>query len=298
MTPTTAAPASQRQVQAVGVVDQVGAPAPTAGPPRPAAPSWTSWRAHHQQHVALRRPPSSPPPGGWWWRSRCLPCAARRSPGSAARSAATISAVSSTDSVVWVTKASVGRIARRERLGVGHGLDQRDRARRAAGPWCRPPRDGRRGRSARSRGPRRSAARPRRAPWRPAGRWRRRRSSCGALASAGTALGTPCAENTTGRSVGQLVQFLDEHRAQRLAGARPRGGCGRSRGAHRPARRTSRCARSTIWMARSTPAQKPRGVASSTVIGGLEASGRGHAAKVSGPACAASRVAAAFARLY
>ena len=50
-------------------------------------------------------------------------------------------------------------------------------------------------------------------------------------------------------------------------GSRPRGGCGRSRGAHRPARRSAPMARSTIWMARSTPAQKPRGLASRTVSG-------------------------------
>ena len=34
-----------------------------------------------------------------------------------------------------------------------------------------------------------------------------------ASASAGTDLGTPWAEKTTGRSVGHLVELLDEHRA-------------------------------------------------------------------------------------
>ena len=122
--------------------------------------------------------------------------------GKRARSASTISAVSSTESVVWVTKArrpgSRGAMPRH----VGDGLDQHHLARRAAGPWCRPPPDGRRGRSARSAGRPRSGARPRHGPWRPAGRWRRGRACARASASAGTALGTPWAEKTTGRSGG------------------------------------------------------------------------------------------------
>ena len=50
---------------------------------------------------------------------------------------------------------------------------------------------------------------------------------------------------------------------------RPRAGCGRSRAAHRPARHSVSSARSTIWMARSTPAQKPRGAASRRVRASL-----------------------------
>ena len=87
-------------------------------------------------------------------------------------------------------------------------------------------------------------------------------------ASAGTALGTPCAENTTSPSLGHLVQLLDEHRTQRRAARRPRGGCGRSRGAHRPARRSGAGASSTMSIARSTPAQKPRGPARRIWSGG------------------------------
>ncbi len=48
--------------------------------------------------------------------------------GKRAFSSATISAVSSIDSVVWVTKARLFGILRRERLGVFRGLDQRHRA--------------------------------------------------------------------------------------------------------------------------------------------------------------------------
>ena len=51
-------------------------------------------------------------------------------------------------------------------------------------------------------------------------------------------------------SSGHLVELLDEDRALGLAGSRPRSGCGRSRGAHRPARRSARApARRSGWPA-------------------------------------------------
>ena len=70
----------------------------------------------------------APRPGGWWWRSRCPPCAARRCRGKRRLSASTMAAVSSTDSVVCVTKASLPASRGREFLDVLQGLDQGDGA--------------------------------------------------------------------------------------------------------------------------------------------------------------------------
>ena len=111
-------------------------------------------------------------------------------------------------------------------------------------------------------------ARPRYAPWRPAGRWRRDRTAC--------ALGRFAAPTSArhGRRTPPARRCPGSRPAPRRrsrpwpSGSRPRSGCGRSRGAHRPARRICSSASSTIWMARSTPAQKPRGAARRMVSGG------------------------------
>ena len=92
-------------------------------------------------------------------------------------------------------------VLRREGSRVVDGLDQDAPSRAAAGPWCRSPPGGRHGRSGGSRGQLRGGARPRDAPWRPAGRWRRDRTACARSASAGTDFGTPWAEKMTGASV-------------------------------------------------------------------------------------------------
>ena len=70
--------------------------------PRARAADWSwSWSASRRPQAHRTFPAaSSPHPGDSGWRSRCLPCAAWRAAGSAARRAATISLVSSTDSVV------------------------------------------------------------------------------------------------------------------------------------------------------------------------------------------------------
>jgi len=69
------------------------------------------------------------------------------------------------------------------------------------------------------------------------------------------------------RPSGTRSQFLDEYGAQRGASARRRCGCAPPRGARRSARRTRRShVRRSRW-ARSTPAQKPRGLASRTRTG-------------------------------
>ena len=111
-------------------------PAAPSPPARQPARSATSTRRSELEEFGaptttissdpLARSPS-PPPGGWWWRSRCPPSPAPAMSGKRSRSTATISAVSSTDSVVWVMKAS-GRVRRhRDRAGLrlvlhqGHG---------------------------------------------------------------------------------------------------------------------------------------------------------------------------------
>ena len=125
----------------------------------------------------------------------------RRCSGSARVRTATIAAVSSTDSVVCVIQASLSGSRGAKARGVGLGLDQRDRAGAAAGPSCRPPRDGRHGRSARSRGPCGEWISASRCTLVTSGqvasRWKRLR----ARAASGTALATPCAEKITGWSV-------------------------------------------------------------------------------------------------
>ena len=132
---------------------------------------------------------------------------------------ATISAVSSTDRVVWVTKARLVGVARpKARASATVSI----RVTAPSGSWPMVPTTS--GWPAwpisRISRPSRSGARPRGAPWRPAGRWRRGRTGCAALASAGTALGTPWAEKITGRSVsGHLVEFLHEDGALRLQGS-------------------------------------------------------------------------------
>ena len=105
--------------------------------------------------------------------------------------------VSSTDKVVWVTKARRWDRAART---VPHRRQSAPPRPRVIGPGCRSPRGSRRGRSARLHARPWAAARRRGGPWRP-GRWRRGGALC-RRAAAGTALGTPWAEKTTGRSSG------------------------------------------------------------------------------------------------
>ena len=103
-------------------------------------------------------------------------------------------------------------------------------------------------------------------------------------ASRRTAGDTPCAEKITtapGRHVRQLV---DEHRALLRAGRRRRGGCARSRAARRPARRNTCSAMSTMSMARSTPAQKPRGAASAAMRESVSSGGSRRPRSASSPA--------------
>ena len=63
---------------------------------------------------------------------------------------------------------------------------------------------------------RRGGARPPRAPWRPAGRWRRGRASCRASRLRRHRLGHAVGGEHHRPVGGALVQLLDEHRAQRL----------------------------------------------------------------------------------
>ena len=119
---------------------------------------------------------ASPRPGGSASRSRCLPCAALASVGNRARSASTIAAVSSTDSVVCVTNAEPRRIAHLELRDVARRSRRGGCARRArcrTGPSCLRLPDGPRGRSGSRRGLRARSARLPCAPWSPADRWRR-----------------------------------------------------------------------------------------------------------------------------
>ena len=70
----------------------------------------------------------------------------------------------------------IARAKRRERRRPSRSGWRR---RAAAGRACPPPPGGRRGRSGRSPGPCPGGREPRRAPWRPAGRWRPGRTCCG-----------------------------------------------------------------------------------------------------------------------
>ncbi len=65
-------------------------------------------------------------------------------------------------------------------------------------------------------------------------------------------------------SFGHLVELVHEDGAPSAPDPRPRGGCARSAGGRTRAGRTTSRTRSTVWMARSTPAQKDRGPASIT----------------------------------
>ena len=66
------------------------------------------------------------------------------------------------------------------------------------------------------------------------------------------------------RALGNVLLGLDEDRAARLEIARRRARCGRSRGGRRPAGRGASSSFSTMSMARTTPAQKLRGLATRT----------------------------------
>ena len=108
-------------------------------------------------------------------------------------------------------------------------------------------------------GPARHSAGPRCGPWSPAGRWHR-------------ASGRPRAARLVDDRAGHAMRAEDRRprrpglrRALRRngrpwpSGAPRHGGCARSHGAHRSGRRSAASARSTMSIARTTPAQKPRG---------------------------------------
>ena len=66
------------------------------------------------------------------------------------------------------------------------------------------------------------------------------RSRPRSAAAAGHRLGHAVGGKDHGPAVGHLVELVDEDRAHDRAGGRRRSGCGRSRGGHRPARRSAR----------------------------------------------------------
>ena len=165
------------------------------------------------------------------------------------------------DSVVWVDVGEPLRIGDGDGLGIGHGLDQEHRARRHLAHGADRPRDGRHGRSAARCAPafvmaldlavdlgdqraggvgEQQPAAP--AP-RPAPPWARRGPR------------RPPARRRAPRPAPRRT------RRPAPAARPPRGGCGRSRGGHRPAAPFRRSASLTMSIARSTPAQNPRGPA-------------------------------------
>ena len=176
-------------------------------------------------------------------------------------SAATISAVSSTDSVVWVTKprpAGIG--AARSSSTSATGLDQRHRA---VGQLAhRADHFGMAGMADQQR-----SCRPALvvalglacAPWTPAGRSRRGRTGCAPSASPARIWARHARRTPPGASVSGISRAPRRTPRPWPSAPRRHSGCGRSRGAHRPAAPYFFKARSTIWIARSTPAQKPRG---------------------------------------
>ena len=197
-----------------------------------------SWRCPAPTARRSSPPPTSPPPGDWSWHSRCLLCKAR--PWTESGRAMPLRSRPYRPPTAWSgsrRRCCPDRAAHRPwRPPLSRSAPPR---RRAADPWCRPLPDDQHGRSARSRGPRHGDAPPRRGPSRPAGRWRRGKASCGPWPRPGRPsvrrgrrtrraypAGIPPAPRRTPRPA--------------PSAAPPRGGCGRFRGAHRPARRTSR----------------------------------------------------------
>ncbi len=132
------------------------------------------------------------------------------------------------------------RIARHKQLGIGNGFDQADGALGQLPHGAPPLRGGRDGRSRRSRGPRQSAVAPRHAPWRPAGRWHRGRTSAApphrpVLPWARHGLKTPPARRSrpgSRRAPRRTPRPSPSARRRRIY-------YGRWRAAHRPARRIS-----------------------------------------------------------
>ena len=130
-----------------------------------------------------------------------------------------------------------GWVGHGHRFGVGHALDQQHRARRPPGPWSRSPPGGRHGRSAARCVPPCGGARPRGAPWRPGGRWRRRTGAGGG----GPRPAPPWARRGPRTPPARPRAPRPAPRRTRLparAARRPRGGCARSRAARRPERRS------------------------------------------------------------
>ena len=228
--------------------------APASSPPRPAAwssrnsaPRSPAKRSHSRRDLSDRLLPV----GGGVADVFLLRRRDRRKP--ALQRGDDLSRVSSTESVVWVTKARVSGSGTAQRHARRPRSRPAARRRRGAGPWCRRPPDGRNGRSARPAGPRRGGARPPDGPWRPAGRWRSTYEHVAPLRLGRDRL-RHAVRREDDRCVGRhLVQLLDEDGALLSQGPRRHSGCGRSRAGRRPGRRTFASARSTIWIARSTP---------------------------------------------
>ena len=170
---------------------------------------------------------------------------------------------SSTDSVVCVTKARLSRIAHLEPLDVLGTFDQVHAA-VALAHRAFDLRVALRGRSSRSRGPASRIFATSTCTLVTSGQVASNTLKAARLGLARTACDTPCALKIDRGAGRHLVELLDEHRALALAGRRRRTCCARPRGARRSARRSCASARSTISIARSTPAQKPRGLASRT----------------------------------
>ena len=104
---------------------------------------------------------------------------------------------------------------------------------------------------------------PRRAPSTRAGRRRRRRAGRGARSSRGRPARHRAPRARRSHPAERRPRSRRRPRRAPRAGAR-RGRCGRSRGGRRSAARAASSSRSTISIARSTPAQNERGAASRT----------------------------------
>ena len=107
-------------------------------------------------------------------------------------------------------------------------------------------------------------------------------------ASLATAGATPCAENTTAAvELSGTSSSSSTNTAPRAAARRRRGRCARSGGGRRPGAGNAATPRSTMSIARSTPAQNERGPASSTVRGPAGSAHSRSSRADAGAACAA-----------
>ena len=266
--PSAADGAEQGPVDVLGALDQ--AHERTAGALRDLAQALRIGgigRAHDDHGIDLRRHALHRAPGGWSWRSRCLPCAGRRSRESAPSGPRRCRRVSSTESVVWVMKARLSGSRGSKPRASSDRLDQGDRALGqlahgaddlgmagmadehdvAAALWwiCAS-----------------------RCTLVTSGQVASRRRGCGPAAAAGTDFGDPVGGEDH-RRVGLGISRAPRRRPRPSpSGPRPRIGCGRSRGGHRPARRGRERLLDDRWRGRR-PAQKPRGAQSRMSRGGF-----------------------------